>query len=297
MDQYGFRGMLQENMAPLTLESLLPEWCFIIKSSNHRRCFYSSVKRASIPSNHSLVFGISCVKWTWNKDEQLLASKAFSQMERRLKEKDSRRRDSGSLLPFSLVSVSSVSCDFHINIWVTLNNLEACSDTTGCEAEWRPATASHCLCVRVDLCIFTTRIPNMHSRVNRQKLKKQPCMRKSGDGGNRHSNGAHSLPRERSQPARGFSPAHTQVMFKPIIQEQRHVNTTYFPSNGGARGGETKTLAERRHHFLFLQRRWKTCCMCNLVSWSKYSTFDKFHWKWNTTGAVSLSLSFFFGIF
>lgn len=99
-----------------------------------------------------------------------------------------------------------------------------------------------CVYVR-NLCIFATRIPNVHLPVNRQKLKRQPCMRKSGVGGNRHSNGAHSLPRERSRPERGFSPAHTLVMFKPIIQERRHVNTTYFPSNGGAGGGETKTLA------------------------------------------------------
>lgn len=49
-------------------------------------------------------------------------------------------KDRGSL-PRRLLSVSSVSCDFHINIWVTLNNLEACGDTTGCEAERRPASA------------------------------------------------------------------------------------------------------------------------------------------------------------
>lgn len=59
-------------------------------------------------------------------------------------------KDGGSL-PRRLLSVSSVSCDFHINIWVTLNNLEACGDTTGCEAERRPATAP---IVCVDLGVF-----------------------------------------------------------------------------------------------------------------------------------------------
>ena len=34
------------------LRGHLPKPCFIIKSSNHRRCFYSSVKRAPMAGNH-----------------------------------------------------------------------------------------------------------------------------------------------------------------------------------------------------------------------------------------------------
>lgn len=98
------------------LAVFLPTLCFIIKSYNHRRCFYSSVQRASMPSNHFLAFAVSCVKWTWNKDEQLLASKAISQMERRLKEKDSRTR-TVALCCLSLWSPSVQSAVISISIF------------------------------------------------------------------------------------------------------------------------------------------------------------------------------------
>lgn len=94
----------------------LPALCFIIKSYNHGRCFYSSVQRVSMPSNHFLASAVSCVKWTWNKDEQLLASKAISQMERRLKEKDSRTR-TVALCCLSLWSLSVQSAVISISIF------------------------------------------------------------------------------------------------------------------------------------------------------------------------------------
>lgn len=113
-------------------------------------CAFFSGKRAWMTRHSFKAFTKFCMRWTWNKDEKPLA-KGISQIELRgFKRKGQWDKDSGSL-PFSLLSVSSVICDFHINIWVTLNNLEACSDTTGCEAEWRSATD---LIVCLDMCVF-----------------------------------------------------------------------------------------------------------------------------------------------
>lgn len=108
--EYGLAGSLGH----------LPEPCLIIKSSNHRSffcCFfYSSVRRASMTGNHFLTFTVSCVKWIWNKDEQLLASKAISQMEKRLKEEDSRTK-TVNLCCLSLWSPSVQSAVISISIF------------------------------------------------------------------------------------------------------------------------------------------------------------------------------------
>ena len=70
-----------------------------------------------------------------------------------LQERSTIKREIETRAPKCMSSVSWQDGDFHINIWVTLNNLEACSDTTGHRPEWRQVFGCVCACACVLVCV------------------------------------------------------------------------------------------------------------------------------------------------